>query len=146
MDISSQIEEMLDLPYWIIDILPRQVPAEGGGQYFSVEQYILNSSMMDAVCQRFARLLLKINCYEDIAVCLADADEWTDNPSPQTLAGWFLEQKPMNILLKSTGAMVAFSGDDHSLTYYTDRPVPQLIRDLTASENLFVWKPESQEK
>ena len=74
-------------------------------------------------------------------MCLADADEWTVNPSPQTLAGWFLEQKPMNILLKSTGAMVAFSGDDHSLTYYTDRPVPQLIRDLAASENLFVWKP-----
>jgi hypothetical protein len=42
--------------------------------------------------------------------------------------------------------MVAFSGDDHSLTYYTDRPVPQLIRDLAASENLFVWKPESQGK
>ena len=107
MDISSQIDEMLELPYWIIDILPRQVPAEGGGQYFSVEHYILNSAMMDAVCQRFARLLLKINCYEDIAVCLADADECTDNPSPQTLVGWFLEQKPMNILLKSTGAMVA---------------------------------------
>ena len=74
MDISSQIDEMLDLPYWIIDILPRQVPAEGGGQYFSVEQYILNSSMMDAICQRFARLLLKINCYEDIAVLVMPDD------------------------------------------------------------------------
>lgn len=137
-----QIEEMLSKAYWIIDILPKQVPAQGGGQYFSIAHHIVNSPLMDGVCRRFACLLMKVNCYEDIAVCLADGDEWTENPSPHLLEDWFSQRKPIIVWLKATGAMVTFNGDDHYLTYYSDQPVTQLIRDLAASENLFVWKAD----
>jgi hypothetical protein len=30
------IDELLQKPYWIIDILPRQVPADSKGQYAAV--------------------------------------------------------------------------------------------------------------
>lgn len=36
------IEEFLEQPYYVMDILPKQVPADSGGQYFKVEQYYLN--------------------------------------------------------------------------------------------------------
>ena len=29
------IEEYLNKPYWVIDILPKQVSADGKGQYFT---------------------------------------------------------------------------------------------------------------
>ena len=32
------IDDLLQLPYWIIDILPEQVPKDGLGQYFAVEK------------------------------------------------------------------------------------------------------------
>ena len=39
MDYSSLIDDLLSKPYWIIDILPKQVPADNGGQYFKIEKY-----------------------------------------------------------------------------------------------------------
>ena len=32
---------LLEGPYWIVDILPEQVPADAAGQYFAVERYFL---------------------------------------------------------------------------------------------------------
>ena len=33
------IDSLLDKPYWLIDILPKQVPAGSAGQYFKVEGF-----------------------------------------------------------------------------------------------------------
>ena len=38
---EKTIDELLQAPYWIVDILPEQVPADGPGQYFAVERYYL---------------------------------------------------------------------------------------------------------
>ena len=35
------LEEILEQSYYVMDILPMQVPADGGGQYFKVEKYYL---------------------------------------------------------------------------------------------------------
>ena len=35
---KKTVEELLQCPYWIIDILPSQVPADSPGQYFAVEK------------------------------------------------------------------------------------------------------------
>ena len=38
---QKTIDDLLQLPYWIIDILPEQVPKDSPGQYFAVEKYFL---------------------------------------------------------------------------------------------------------
>ena len=48
------IEELLSKPYWIVDILPKQVPANSGGQYFTIEKYFLKSPHVDAIYRKFA--------------------------------------------------------------------------------------------
>ena len=40
------IEEYLNKPYWVIDILPKQVPADSKGQYFKIEKYFLEHPQM----------------------------------------------------------------------------------------------------
>ena len=35
------IEELLEKPYWIIDILPKRVPKDSPGQYFTIEGFFL---------------------------------------------------------------------------------------------------------
>ena len=59
------IEELLEQPYYVMDILPRQVPADSGGQYFKVEEYYLKD--MGRLCRQYADVLLKLNCYYDLA-------------------------------------------------------------------------------
>ena len=34
---NMTIDELLETPYWIIDILPKQVSKDNPGQYFAVE-------------------------------------------------------------------------------------------------------------
>lgn len=65
---EKTIEELLQAPCWIIDILPEQVPADGPGQYFAVEKYFLEKDRLAAIQQKHIHLLLKLNCYRQISV------------------------------------------------------------------------------
>ena len=60
------IEELLEQPYYIMDILPMQVPTDSGRQYFKVEQYYLNH--VERLSCLFADVLLKLNCYYDLVL------------------------------------------------------------------------------
>ena len=51
------IEEYLNKPYWVIDILPKQVPADGRGQYFKIEEYYLEHPQIDDIYRRFTNIL-----------------------------------------------------------------------------------------
>ena len=41
------IEELLEKPYWIIDILPKQVPKESPEQYFAIEDFFLKDQLSE---------------------------------------------------------------------------------------------------
>ena len=43
---ENRIEELLHSPYWIVDILPAQVPKDSPGQYFAIERYFLQEKRM----------------------------------------------------------------------------------------------------
>ena len=138
------IEAYLSKPYWIIDILPKQVPVDADGQYFAIEKYFLAPPLVDAIYQKFANMILKLNCYYDIMVGLADDDKWLENPVPENLAQMMLERKPLNVLLKNTQAMITITGDDHYMTLYgPNEEMLELITTLASSEGLHVWKPEN---
>ena len=97
---KEDIEAFLSKPYWIVDILPKQVPANGGGQYFAIEKYFLKSPHVDAIYKKFADVLLKLNCYYDIAVFIVDDDKWVENPAPEDFERMILERKTLNVVLK----------------------------------------------
>ena len=73
---KKTIEELLQCPYWIIDILPSQVPEDSPGQYFAVEKYFLRGERIEEIKQKHINLILKLNCYRDISI----SDETVINP------------------------------------------------------------------
>ena len=78
---KKTVEALLQCPYWIIDILPSQVPKDSPGQYFAVEQYFLQGDRIEEIKQKHIDLILKLNCYRDISI----GDEAVINPSPNIL-------------------------------------------------------------
>lgn len=141
MEKDNIIDILLETPYWVIDILPKQVPADSSGQYFKIENYYRKEPQIDALCRRFGNILLRLNCYEDISV-FHFSSEWTDNPPPETLVQWLAERKPLYVLLKSASAMIAIDGNEHYMTLYnSNEELLELVRALATSEGLFVWKP-----
>lgn len=71
---------------WIVDLLPERVPKEAGGQYFAVDRYFRQPERLGALYRRFAELLLRLNCYSDLAVSFDGGDSWELNPEPERFA------------------------------------------------------------
>ena len=146
MDIKM-IEEYLNKPYWVIDILPKQVPADGRGQYFRIEKYFLEHPRIDRIFRKFSNILLKLNCYKDIDVS-HDGDEWITNPSPNELEATLLkcmaDKLMLYIILKSSDVLIIVSGDDTYMTVYNPtEDLIELIGSLAGSEGLFMWEPNN---
>ena len=137
---ENTIDDYLEKPYWVIDLLPKQVPAGSRGQYFAIEQYYLTPEQSDRRCRQFSDILLKLNCYEDFEVF--HAEEWVHNPRPQALADWVFERKPLFIVMASADTMIAINGDDAYMTVYNpSEEVLELLRELATAAGLFLWKP-----
>ena len=130
-----------DRPYWIIDILPEQVPMYSPGRYFTVARYF--QSRMDEILRKFASLLNKLNCYCHLEVGW-DGESFTDDFAPEALDRLFEKANsspvPLYIRVNSSDAVFVYANGDHYMTLY--EPAPELIRlvsKLATSEGLFVW-------
>ena len=69
-----------------MDILPEQVPADAAGQYFAVERCFLRPERIFPLRRKYAELLLRLNCYADMAVSFNSCASWETNPDPETFA------------------------------------------------------------
>ena len=134
------IEKYLEKPYWVIDLLPKQVPFKCGGQYFKIEKYILKHQK-SRVCKKFSDLLIKLNCYHSINM-FHSPDIWTANPDPENVEAWVAGGQMVYVWLESEDALIGYTGDDHYMTLYNpSEELLELISSLAASEGLFIWKP-----
>lgn len=138
------IERLLNKPYWVVDILPEQVPEGGAGQYFTIEDYYLQPSRLADIHRRFTDVLLKLNCYYDYQVCLPGADRYTGNPAPDALASWIgTEQKDLIVVLSGEDALITLNHDDIYMTVYNpSETLLKRIGCLAAAEGLFLRQPK----
>ena len=136
------MEELLQKPYWVVDFLPRQVPAKSGGQFFAVEEYYLRSPLR----RRFAEVLLKLNCYYEARVCEPETEKWQVNPPPERLFAWIADnEKDLCVLLPAEDTLITVNRDDLYMTVYgPSRDVLELLRPLSAAAGLFLWQPPQE--
>ena len=134
---GKTVEELLQAPYWIIDILPGRVPKNSPGQYFAVEAYYLAEPRRTAVRRKQVDLILKLNCYRSITL---DGGK-TMNPTPDRIAEVIGKERAVILLDES---MIISEPEDHTMTLYNpDGPLLDLVRTLAAGEGLYVWRKEN---
>ena len=134
-EVKKTVEELLQCPYWIVDILPSQVPKDSPGQFFSVEEYFLQGDRIEEIKQKHIDLVLKLNCYRDISM----SDEPVVNPLPKHIAD---EMKKRYLYIMVGESMILSEPDDTHLTVFNpDSQLLELIRQIASGEGLFVWKP-----
>ena len=139
------IDDYLEKPYWLIDILPKQVPANSRGQYFKMEKYWLQQPQFGMIRRKFASLLMKLNCYYEVSI--ADASGAVSvSLQPESLEKMLTGGDIVYMVMDSENGMIGFSGDDHYMTLYNpSEELLELVSLLASSEGLFVWKPDNQE-
>ena len=135
---KKSIEELLQSPYWIIDIMPSQVPEDSPGQYFAVEKYFLQDKQLAEIKRKHIDLILKLNCYRDISI----DEEDEVNPSPERIAD---EMRKRYLYIMMGESMILSEPDDTHLTVFDPDPqLLELIREIASAEGLFVWKPSAE--
>lgn len=130
------IDELLQKPYWIIDIFPEQVPADSPGQFFAVEKYFLAAEQLADIKRKHINLVIKLNCYRRISI----NEEKEYNPPPERIAE---EMKSKYVYLMLDDSMILSEPDDTHMTVFNpDEETLDMIRMLAEGEGLYVWQPE----
>ena len=147
---DDMMGELLEGPYWIVDILPEQVPADAAGQYFAVERYFLQRSRIVPLRRKYAEILLRLNCYYDMAASFDSCASWEMNPDPETFAArvaGLSGNEFLRVVFAQQNAMIDYDRNDTYLTVYDPgASLLDKVRALAAAEGLFLWSPPQDEK
>ena len=137
------IDDFFDKEFWVVDFLPKQVPENAGGRFFSVEQYYLEPSRYAVMRERFSDILLKLYCYYDLRLFVDDDTEGLANPDPELFVNHIKDnQVNLCIFVGASEGLITLSRDDTNMTVYApSEDLLELIRMLADAVGLFVWKP-----
>ena len=137
------ISVFFDEPFLVIDFLPEQVPPESHGQFPDIEQFYLEPERYAEIRERFAHILLKLNCYSDFIVFYDSDETGIRNEDPQTLFRKIIENtRNINILILPENSLVSLHRDDLCMTVFNpETKLLNQIRALAGSYGLFVRKP-----
>ena len=146
---DEMMGKLLEGPYLIVDILPEQVSADAGGQYFAVERYYLQPERIRALRRRYAEILLRLNCYYDMAVSFDSCMSWETNPDPETFAERVVGLTGNDFLravFAEQNAMIDCEPEETWLTVYDpDEVLLPKLTALAAAEGFFVWSPPQED-
>lgn len=146
-DNDSVLNDLLEKQCYVIDFLPKQVPKDADGQFFKIENYLLNNYERYGLRDRFIRTILKLMCYYRITVHWG---QWLEQAAPELIAeivDTIMENHSgyLNMLLPDKNALLIFEWDCLNLTLYNpDTELIELAEQLARSEGLFCWRPEEQ--
>lgn len=138
---QAHIDTLLNTPCYLIDILPLQVPANCGGQYFTIDAYFRRTKTLRTFYQKITTILLKLNCYYDFEV--HNNKKHRKNPTPENLKKQIKtcinsRNGSISIFVNGENTMIVINGDDlHVSIYNPDKTMKALLRKLTKSEGLF---------
>lgn len=131
---DTDIEELLERPYWLIDIVPERIEAEKGKEYALLQEYCRSS--MDLIRSRFISFLLKLNCYRDLKI------SWDYGKSFKPLNVLPEIRVPGEIYVLIDGrSLLTYDTEDTSMTLYCpDEKLLETAGKLALSEGFFLWK------
>ncbi len=141
---ENKIEELLAQPYWIVDILPKQVPQDRAQQYAAVENWYLKTENLRHIRKAQAEVMIRLCGYYDLKVIMLEGNETEIIPTPSELELIITEGKGnLQILAESEETLITL---DHEDTYFTvfsrSEELLKLLKRLVEGSGLFFWKPE----
>lgn len=136
------IDRLLETECYIMDFLPKQVLTGCNGQFFKIENYLLNHYERYGIKDRFICVILKAMCYYPVSVYW---NGWIEQPLPeqiQEIIDTIMDNHSgdVNVLFTSKNALLQFGWDCLNISIYNpDEEMCELFEKIATSEGLF-WR------
>ena len=139
---DKMTQALLEMPYRTADCLPIPLPQDAGGQPFMVGRYFRLPAQLSVLRRKQARILLRLNCFSDMAVTTDGGETYEKNPDPEQLVRTLdalSGDRFLRALFPRLNVMIeASSGDTRLTVVCPDAEAAELIRKLTEAEGLFL--------
>jgi len=141
-DRDIQLDMLLNMPYYVIDFLPRRVVKSNSDFFFEAEKYFSEGAELKSSAQKFVHIILKTLCYFEFMVY---ENQWLENLECSDLAMRITnivtnQRETLNILLKQQNTLIQITGGVLNITvFHCSKEVEEIMKPLASSEGLFWW-------
>lgn len=138
------VERLLEDDYWIIDILPSQIPIEKQAEYRALTDEYFESGKVAQLHRRYADILTMINSRFKTAMLCMPEDEWTISPDDVAVKDAVIhhtEQGCVDLLLTEEETLISLQAEDLYITvYHPTEEILSLLRQAVSESGFYIWQ------
>ena len=144
------VERLLEDDYWIIDILPSQIPIEKQAEYRALTDEYYESGKIAQLHQRYADILTMINSRFKTAMLCMPEDEWTISPDDVAVKDAVIhhtERGCVDLLLPEEETLISLQAEDLYITvYHPTEEILSLLRQAVSESGFYIWQTPQIER
>ena len=135
----DEIDRLLEKKCYIMDFLPERVLEDSDGQYFDVENYLLNSDKYLQIRDKFENVIFSLMCYFHMKIFWNDS--WIDKPDPKMIDDIISgHSNSLNCLFPNEDMLLVYDKDYLYLAIYNpSKDKYRLFEQIACSQGLF-WR------
>ena len=138
------VERLLEDDYWIIDIIPSQIPIEKQAEYRALTDEYFESGKVAQLHRRYADILTMINSQFKTAMLCMPEDEWTISPDDVTVKDAVIhhtERGCVDLLLPEEETLISLQAEDLYITvYHPTEEILSLLRQAVSESGFYIWQ------
>ena len=144
------VERLLEDDYWIIDILPSQIPIEKQAEYRALTDEYFESGKVAQLHRRYADILTMINSRFKTAMLCMPEDEWTISPHNNDVKDAVMhhtERGCVDLLLPEEETLISLQAEDLYITvYHPTEEILSLLRQAVSESGFYIWQTPQIER
>uniref|UniRef100_UPI003864367C DUF4298 domain-containing protein n=1 Tax=Ruminococcus sp. TaxID=41978 RepID=UPI003864367C len=138
------VERLLEDDYWIIDILPSQIPIEKQAEYRALTDEYFESGKVAQLHRRYADILTMINSRFKTAMLCMPEDEWTISPDDVAVKDAVIhhtERGCVDLLLPEEETLISLQAEDLYITvFHPTEEILSLLRQAVSESGFYIWQ------
>ncbi len=144
------VERLLEDDYWIIDILPSQIPVGKQAEYRALTDEYFESGKVAELHRRYADILTMINGRFKTAMLCMPEDEWTISPCDIAVKDAVIhhtERGCVDLLLPEEETLISLQSEDLYITvYHPTEEILSLLRQAVSESGFYIWQTPQIER
>ena len=138
------VERLLEDDYWIIDILPSQIPIEKQAEYRALTDEYFESGKVAQLHRRYADILTMINSRFKTAMLCMPEDDWMISPHDNAVKDAVIhhtERGCVDLLIPEEDTLISLQAEDLYITvYHPTKEILSLLRKAVSESGFYIWQ------